>query len=171
MPKGDGNRLLVLPNDDQPYLMRRVDVPNPAGLGPVTVDIDIHRGIWITGRITDKVTGEPVGGARVYYLPFRSNKFAQALPEFDDNGNVEGDQMRYQSKADGTYRLVGLPGRAVIGAESIYKQYRKGVGYDSIDAPKYRDTDYLDTYQNPIYPSPNWPNLMAEINPSTTQSR
>ena len=168
MPKGDGNQLLVLPHDDQPYFMRQVNVTNPEGLGPATVDIEIHRGIWITGRITDKATGEPVGGARLHYLPFRSNEFAQALPEFDDNGNVHGDQMRYQSEPDGTYRLVGLPGPAIVGAESIYKQYRKGMGYEEIDGPFYRETDYLDTYRNPVNASPKWPNVIAAIDPAAS---
>jgi beta-lactamase regulating signal transducer with metallopeptidase domain/protocatechuate 3,4-dioxygenase beta subunit len=166
MPKGAGNRLLVLPNDEQPYFMRNVDVPDPVGLGPAKMEIELHRGIWISGRVTDKATGQPVGGVWMHYLPFRSNEFAQKTPEFDANGNVDGDQMRYQTKADGTYRLVGLPGRAIVGANSVLKGYRVGVGYDDIDAPKYQKSDWLDTYRNPINPSPKWPTLMKEINPA-----
>ena len=165
MPKAKGNIMMLVPNDDQPYLMRRIPVPDPAGVGPVSMTIELHRGIWITGRVTDKATGEGVPGVRMHYLPFRTNEFVQALPEFDDNGNVDGDQMRYQSKADGTYRLVGLPGRAVVGAESILKPYRYGVGYQAIDAPKEGKSDWLLTYRNPINPSPKWPSVMREINP------
>ena len=32
-PKGAGNKLLVVPNDDQPYFMQEVDVPDPPGIG------------------------------------------------------------------------------------------------------------------------------------------
>ena len=31
-PKGAGNKLLVVPNDDQPYFMQEVDVPDPPGI-------------------------------------------------------------------------------------------------------------------------------------------
>jgi len=165
MPKGAGNKLLVVPNDDQPYFMRLVDVPNPAGLAPAKVEIELHRGLWITGRVTDKNTGEPAH-SRLHYLPLRSNKYAQAIPEFSDSGNVDGDQLRYQTRPDGTFRLVGLPGPAIVGAESVLKAYRSGVGADEIDVPKYRDTQHFDTYRNPLNPSPKWPNVMKHIAPA-----
>lgn len=165
MPKGNGNRVMVVPNDEQPYLMRVVQIANPPGIEPVSTTIELHRGIWITGRVTDEATGRPVPGVRMHYLPLRTNKFAQALPEFDDNGNVHGFQTRYQTKADGTYRLVGLPGRAIIGAESILKPYRYGVGYEEIDAPKLENGNSLLTYRNPINPGPKWPSAMREIDP------
>ena len=44
------------------------------------LDIDLHHGVWITGRITDKATGEPVP-AFVQYAPFLSNKHA-AIAEY-----------------------------------------------------------------------------------------
>jgi protocatechuate 3,4-dioxygenase beta subunit/5-hydroxyisourate hydrolase-like protein (transthyretin family) len=173
MPKGKGNRLLLVPNDEQPYFMREVDVPDPAGLGPVPMEIELHRGVWITGRVTDKETGAAVPGVRLHYLPFLSNEFAQRTPEFHSDGNVDGDQLRYQTKTDGTYRLVGLPGRAIVGANSVMVPYRRGVGYNEIDAP-YNEIDVpkdskakdFDTYRNPINPGPNWPTMMREINPA-----
>ena len=109
MPKAEGNILMMVPNDDQPYFMRKVDVPNPAGIEPVSMTIELHHGIWITGRVTDKVTDEPVPGVRLLYLPFLTNKYAQALPEFHDNGNTDSDQRRYRTNANGEYRLVGCP--------------------------------------------------------------
>jgi len=161
MPKGVGNILMMVPHDEQPFLMRRIPVPDPTGIEPVSMTIELHRGIWITGRVTDKATGEPVPGVRMHYLPFRTNEFAQALPEFDDNGHTDGDQRRYQTTVHGTYRLVGLPGRAVVGAESVLKQYRYGVGYEAIDAPKVGKSDWLLTYGNPINPGKKWPSVRA----------
>ena len=164
MPKGAGNRLLVLPNDDQPYFMREIDVPNPSGLGPIDVTAELHRGIWITGRVTDAVTGEPVT-ARVHYLPYLTNPHAQAIPEFDDNGNAHGDQLRYQTKPDGTYRVVGLPGPAVIGVKSVLKSYPMGQGYSGIPGPKEGDGRYVSTYRNPVNPMAKWPTSMTYIDP------
>ncbi len=133
MPKGRGNVVLAIPNDDQPYFMREVPVGDPPGIDPVPVAIELHRGIWITGKVTDKATGEPIASARLHYLPFLDNMFVQALPEFDKDGNVDGSQMRYKTRADGTYKLVGMPGRAIVGVDDDgRKTYRSGVGADQI---------------------------------------
>jgi hypothetical protein len=56
MPKGAGNRLLLLPNDEQPYFMRNVEVPVGRSR-PGHDESSLHCGIWITGRVTDKTTG------------------------------------------------------------------------------------------------------------------
>ncbi len=162
MPKGEGNVILANPSDGQPYLMHNVDVPNQVGLGPVNVDIELHRGVVIKGRVTDKKTGEPVI-ARLHYLPFLDNKFAQAAPEFDEHGNANGFQSRYESKPDGTYELVGLPGRAIVGVECIGRPYRTGVGADQIIGRN--EHGHFQTYNNPIFPSAKWPNTLVEINP------
>ena len=63
------------PNDEQPYFFYITVVPNPPGFGPVTLDFKLTQGLWITGRVTDKVTGKPVT-AKVTYYPFLSNPFA-----------------------------------------------------------------------------------------------
>ena len=163
MPKGDGNVILANPKDGQPYLMRNVDVPNPVGLGPVNVDIELHRGVVIRGRVTDKKTGKGVV-ARLHYLPFLDNEFAQATPEFDEHGNANGFQTRYESKSDGSYELIGLPGRAIVGVESVGHNYRTGVGVEEIKGRN--EHGHYGTYNNPIMPSEKWPNTLVEINPS-----
>ena len=91
MPKGAENRLWIVPNDHQPYFMRDVDVPDPVGLGPVRMEIELHRGIWITGRVTDGATGAPVPTVRMLYIPFLTNEYAQRTPEFPPHGFVDGD--------------------------------------------------------------------------------
>jgi len=35
---------MLLPNDDQPYFMREVNVPDPVGLGPAKMEIELHQG-------------------------------------------------------------------------------------------------------------------------------
>ena len=128
------------------------------------VEIELHRGIMITGKITDKVTGKPVADVRLNYLPFLENAHVQALPEFDGNGNANGFQTRYTTRADGTYRLVGMPGRAIVGVESVGKTpYRSGVGSDTI---KGLDKNGLyQTWKTRSWPGTFWPNTLVEINP------
>jgi len=168
MPKAGGNRLMIEPNDDQPYLIREYNVPNPPGIEPIVMRIELHRGVWIKGRVTDKRTHEPVAGVRLFYFPFRTNEFAQKLPEYDRNGQPDGYQYRYTSDREGHYSLVGLPGPAIVGAQSILNSYRPGVGYSEITGPKDNDGTFL-TWPNPLIPSPHWPSLVREINPQADE--
>ncbi len=164
MPKGKGNFVIAIPKDDQPYFMREASVGDPPGMGPVPVEIELHRGIMITGKITDKATGKPVAEARLHYLPFLENTFVQALPEFDQDGNVEGFQTRYTTGIDGTYKLVGMPGRAIVGVECVGNTpYRSGVGTETIKGLD-KNGNYK-TWNNPIWPGKSWPHTLVEINP------
>lgn len=163
-PKGRGNVLIVTPRTDQVYFIRQVEVPNQPGLDAVTMDVELHRGLLITGKVTDKRTGEPVEGARLYYLPFLDNKYAGALPEFK-GGVTHGDWLdRYVTGPDGIYRLVGLPGRALVGVDHGRLAYRRGVGSESI---KGMDKDgRFRTWFNPVTAGKSWPNTMKEIKPA-----
>ena len=63
---------------------------------------------------------EVVPGAFLHYLPFLENTFAQQCPEFRKDGRTFGLGLHNGSKTkpDGTYRLVGLPGHAIVGVGS-----------------------------------------------------
>ncbi len=173
MPKGTGNELLAVPNDDQPYFMRRVAVPDPAGMEPVHVEIELHRGLWITGRVVDAATGE-AGAARIHYLPFLTNEHASKLPEFgveDGNIGADGYQTRYQTQADGTFRVVGLPGPAILGADSV-GPYRQGNGVEEVlrrgfalDGQLGSAGQNFATFNNPLPAGRNWPTTMKAIDP------
>ena len=158
--------MLIVPNDDQPYFMQEFAVPDPPGIGPVAVEIGLHKGLWIEGKVTDKETGLSVAGGWLHYFPFRDNPFARVTPEFDRNGNTDGagHQQRYLSRADGTYRLVGLPGRAIVGVvDRSQKSYRQGYGAESIKGMN--EHGHFGTWNNPIMPGRYFPTSMKEINP------
>ena len=74
-------------------------------------------------------------------------------------------QNRYMSKADGTFRLVGLPGRAIVGAV-VYsgKPYRRGAGAESIKGMN--EHGHFATSNNPIMANRYFPTSMKEINPA-----
>lgn len=166
MPKGRDNQLLIVPNDEQPYFMQEFKVPDPAGLGPVAVEVVLHRGIFIEGKVTEKGTGKPVPGAFMHYFPFLDNPFAQQTPEFRRGGNTDGagHQDRYKSKADGSYRLVGLPGRAIVGAVDYSgKAYRRGAGSESINGMN--KNGHFPVWNNPVPPGRYFPTSMKEIHP------
>ena len=73
-------------------------------------DIALKRGIWITGKVTDVVTGKPVAAA-VDYFPMLTNGHAKDYPNFDPNITMSiGIKTRYKTDKEGRFRIVGLPG-------------------------------------------------------------
>jgi hypothetical protein len=147
IPKAKGNRILAVPSEDQLYFMYEVDVPkdriDAVDAPPTTIDFNLHRGVWISGKVTDKSNGQPVP-ARLFYSPFLNNPTAAKLPEFrklgdGQSGMVPGTQMHYAAKGDGTFRFVGVPGPAMLGAWAIDNdRFRLGAGSDQIEVYKQR---------------------------------
>ncbi len=167
MPKGNDddmsgrNVIRLAPADDQPYFTRDFNVPDSPGVETVTVDVDLAPGQWITGRVTDQVTGKPVA-ARVNYLPFLDNPHAKP-PEFRaDVFGGSGEEARFQTHADGTYRVLGLPGRAIVGVRSVAAEYRKGVGASQIAGMDKNGT--FRTYAQPMRANAKFLNALKEVN-------
>lgn len=138
LPKGNGpeiadlNEIWVLPDGKAPYFKRAIRVPAAKGDGPQTLDIELHRGIWIHGRVTDKGTGQPVE-ARISYLPWRFNPQVRGLPEFhEDTAAVGFDGLTTLTDREGKYRLPGLPGQGVVTAWSIQANYLHDIGGDQV---------------------------------------
>ena len=152
------NRLQITPPVDLPYFAHERELPDQPGIGPIRLDIDLHPGIWITGRVTDKATGEPVS-AFVQYAPLLSNKQA-AIPEYQGvQGSrvYQGPQGSGTTAADGSYRVVGLPGAGVVAVVSRDEIYPKGQGAEQI-----KDT-------LPAPPDPRTPGAAARITFATYQ--
>ena len=79
-PKNAENTIVVeLPG--QPYLKVVKTVADSPGLGPITLDLTLKKGIWIEGRVTDKKSGKPVRGV-VQYYPLASNPSLDAAPGY-----------------------------------------------------------------------------------------
>ncbi|QEH35428.1 Regulatory protein BlaR1 [Aquisphaera giovannonii] len=165
MPRGKGNQIVIVPGDDQPYLVQTPEVPDAPGVGPASVELALPRGVWIEGTLTEKATGKPVAGAWLHYMPFLENRFAQAHPSFHsayhtDNAHI---QDRYVTKADGSFRLVGLPGRAIVGAVVHRGNYLQGAGSEAI--PGLNKSGHFETYGCPVPAGKLFPTVMKEINP------
>jgi RNA polymerase sigma factor (sigma-70 family) len=112
MPKGKGYSVAALPHRDQPYLPVHAGVPDNTGLDPVSVDLELKRGVWIEGRITDKATGKPVKGA-VEYFSLYTNPNLTDYPGYD--GTFLMDSIGRAANEDGSFRVVGLPGPGLLG--------------------------------------------------------
>jgi RNA polymerase sigma factor (sigma-70 family) len=130
MPKRGGNQIMAIPQRDQPYLATHTDIPDSPGLDPVTADIELKRGVWIDGKIRDKRTGRPLR-ATVQYFALSSNPNLADLPGFDGTFTFLFD-AGVETKEDGSYRVVGLPGPGLVAV------FRKD---DYLLAPE-RDDEY-----------------------------
>jgi RNA polymerase sigma factor (sigma-70 family) len=79
------------------------------GLGPLTCDIELTRGLTVRGRVTDKASGKPIAGARVEYNPLAGNTYANRLAD------VAKPCAQATTDPDGSYTLTVMPGQGVIG--------------------------------------------------------
>ena len=120
----DREEVIALSPDGQPYLAAVVSVIEPAGSKSLTREFGLKRGIWITGRVIDKATGQPHRSSIEYFL-FRDNPHASEAPDFSHSGQE-------WTTEDGTFRLVGLPGRGLLCARAGNETYRMGVGAERI---------------------------------------
>jgi RNA polymerase sigma factor (sigma-70 family) len=125
MPKGEGNVIRAGPPEDEPYLMATQNIVDTPGLDPVTADLALKRGVWISGRVLDKITRQPVH-AQVQYVVFNDN------PHLKEAQGLSVDIYLESRVEDGTFRVAALPGRGLLAARAWSDQYRMGVGADKI---------------------------------------
>ena len=80
-----GHKLAVYPPLDRPYFESgRLEAPAKPGFEPLSFDISLKSGIWISGKVTEVATGKPVAAA-VDYFPMLTNEHAKDYPNFDPN--------------------------------------------------------------------------------------
>lgn len=153
MPKGQGNTILAAPAAGQPYLLSVKDVGDSPGLDPITVDFALKRGVLIKGRVMDKATGKAVP-AHIEYVAFEDNSYRNEVPHWATNNYL-------YTQADGSFEIVGFPGRGLISARAWGDQYVLGVGADQI---KGRDEQgFYRTYPHLVHAAHF--HALAEINP------
>jgi hypothetical protein len=154
MPKGEGNIVRAGPPEDQPYLMSVQRIDNPPGVGPVTADFALKRGVWLTGRVLDQVTKGPLH-AQVQYVVFEDNPHRKEAPGLDVDGYLQTNAK------DGKFRTVALPGRGLLAARAWSDRYRFGLGADGIKGLE--PNGHFHTYPHMLYAMGF--NRLVEINP------
>jgi hypothetical protein len=139
MPKGQGNTILAIPDDTQPYAALRCPVPDPPGFAPVAVEIGLVRGVWVEGTVTDRRTGKPVPLAEVEYRPdVFTNRTTLTVPGLSDNYELKERFFPALSGPDGKFRVLSLPGKGYLTARVNANQFltaldRVGEGGSALD--------------------------------------
>jgi RNA polymerase sigma factor (sigma-70 family) len=104
--------VLCDPGPGATHMHRFDEVADTAGFDPITHDTELHRGVVVSGRVTDKATGRPVK-ARVVYSPLITNGHFNTTPGYAaprTQLNLWIDSREMMTDADGRYRLTALPG-------------------------------------------------------------
>ncbi|MBC8356302.1 MAG: hypothetical protein H8E66_30350 [Planctomycetes bacterium] len=129
MPPGEGHVVEAVPPKSEPYLMASQDVSPSLDDGDAKhIELQVKRGIWIEGRVTDKRSGEPVL-ATVDYLPLRKNSNSPDISELVP----AWVEQRYRTDSDGRYRTLGLPGPGVLLVKTRVPGYPLAAGAETID--------------------------------------
>jgi RNA polymerase sigma factor (sigma-70 family) len=143
LPKGQGNQLRAGPPAGEPYLMSIQKMADTPGLEPVVVDFKLKRGVWITGKVTDKATGQPVP-AQIEYAVFDDNPHRKDAP-----GLTFDHHMRNRPK-DGSFRFVGLPGHGLVAARAWGDRHLLASGAEEIKG--ITEQGYFNTYPHLLFP-------------------
>ena len=99
----------------KPYFGRQITVPDTPGLSPIKLDLDLPGGIVVQGRIAHHKTGKPLPGVRIEYYPLYPNPQVRL---FGPNQRAAFPCSASETAADGTYKLVVLPGPGALGFAS-----------------------------------------------------
>jgi protocatechuate 3,4-dioxygenase beta subunit len=114
--KADRQIVTFDPGAGAAYLHRFDEVADTEGLAPIQHDSGLHRGVVVSGQVTDRSTGQPVR-ARVVYAPLRNNEYFTSTPGYDKpqtNVTLWVDSREMITGADGRYRLTALPGAGAL---------------------------------------------------------
>ncbi len=113
MPLGKGNEVVLMPPEDQPYLPSWQRLPDLTVSQPLHVELVLKRGVWAQGKVTDKVTGQPVP-ASIRYGAAPDNPHLGEVPGLRQVPTNGDGTTATETNDDGTYRIAVLPGRGIL---------------------------------------------------------
>ncbi len=95
-----------------PYIdYTRHEIADTPGLDPVRVDIEVERGVEVSGKVIDRDTGKPVRGTVSYFLP-TDNAHAKDYTTLGGAKFIISDWGKIAE--DGSFTVLGIPGRGVL---------------------------------------------------------
>jgi RNA polymerase sigma factor (sigma-70 family) len=92
------------------FAVTKQNIADTPGFDPITVDFELQRGAEIRGRVINKTTGAPVAGS-ITYRALADNPHLQNASELDQGYAAD---RRNHVESDGSFFVVGLPGRGVL---------------------------------------------------------
>jgi RNA polymerase sigma factor (sigma-70 family) len=128
--------LTVTPPANMPLIGRSVNLPDASNsLDPIHADVELPRGVIVTGRVSDKATGKGVESA-VSFIALPGN------PLYTNNalGNL---YLGASTDPDGRFRLVTIPGPGVLQAQvSGTRETSNGVRLHPYPINRYKAAEF-----------------------------
>jgi len=142
LPKNSrGYGVQVAPPQGSTFLNRNASAADTDGYSPVKLDIEMVKGVVVAGRVIDRQTGKGVQGG-VRFAPLPDNRFFASKPGFD---NYRSNATMAGTDSDGRFRLVTIPGKALVMA-----QVHEGEKFNGDHLSPYRravaDPDHKDLF-------------------------
>jgi RNA polymerase sigma factor (sigma-70 family) len=102
----------IVAEGEQYFNCTKMNIADTQGVEPISVDFELERGIVIRGRLTNKVTGEPVRGS-VFYCALADNPNLKNFKEVGSIGHVHLRNIS-DTAADGSFTALGIPGPGLL---------------------------------------------------------
>ena len=132
IPPGKGHVLEVIPELDEPLFPMLQEFSVDSTSTNATVNLQVLRGLWIEGKVTDAQAGEPIQGG-VDYFPFLKNPNVSKMNSF---GTVtENAPLCGRLTIRATIVWAGLPRtwRRHVHLETLAETYPRAAGAEKID--------------------------------------
>ena len=153
--EGATDRVAAIPLSDQAYLPVTALIEVGRGNKPAPLDLTLRKGVWIQGRVTDAESGEPLD-ADLEYHAFADNPHLGPNPGYEMRGT--------RTELDGSFRLLGLPGRGCVAAKAFDGRYVRGVGFAALF--KGRNRDEIVNGAHPLFTSAYEVNVIVPVDPT-----
>jgi 5-hydroxyisourate hydrolase-like protein (transthyretin family) len=114
--------MVEVPSDtDSGHMACQGRSPDTPGYGTITIDINMRKGVILTGKVIDKGIGKAIPGI-IWVGILQGNPFAKEYPEF---GSAASFYSRY-TDADGTFRIVTIPGPVILMGMADERKWSEG---------------------------------------------
>jgi hypothetical protein len=139
LPLGKGNEVYIFPPEGEPYLPSLGKLGELTTDGPLRAELVLKRGVWVSGKVTDQLTGKPAW-ARIRYAAAKDNPHLAEAPGFSEVWENGEYTSAGETSDAGSYRIAVLPGRGILLAEGNAAIYP---GFDQLGGARPQLTDYL----------------------------